>query len=308
MATKKTTKGTKSAVNFKDSIRTKLIVVMLAIVIIPLAIAVTVSYKTSTSKAMEDAYSSLSWQAQYIQSKFESIVTNNIKTMQAVAMSPTTINYMEKQDNPIYMDKELTYMQSVDEALADGNIMVLTGADGMQVLRSKGDLVDVSQRQYFQEAMKGNVHVSDVIVSTSTGLRQTTIAVPIYGSEGGIIGIVQRNYDLNEFHKFLAEESEDAFITDRTGLVAAHAQYEITQDNEDDRSKSTFMTSGLQKGVYSTDTGRGYSAVVSYIKDPTTGWTICTASNTKVITKEATSSALIVVVIAILTLAGASVI
>ncbi len=52
----------KSSVSVKDSIKTKLIASMLAVTIIPLAIALIVSYKTSTDKAMNDAVDSLDWQ------------------------------------------------------------------------------------------------------------------------------------------------------------------------------------------------------------------------------------------------------
>jgi methyl-accepting chemotaxis protein len=281
MAKKTSEKKSKRIVSFKDSISTKLIAVMLLVVIIPLVISVAVSYKTSTSKALDDAYESLNWQARYIQSEFNGIVNNNIMTMQAVAMSPTTVNFMEKMDNPIYLDKELRYLQSVDDKLADGNLTVLTGGDGMQVLRTKGDYVDVSKREYFTEAMKGNTHVSDIIISASTGVRQMTISVPIVGSEGTVIGIVQRNYDLNEFHKFLSEQSGTAFITDRTGAVAAHSLYEITAENEEDRSQSEFMTSGQTEGVYSEG-----NEVISYVRDDTTGWTVCTVSNLNSIKKQ----------------------
>ena len=34
-----------------------------------------------------------------------------------------------------------------------------------------------------------------------------------------VVGIVQRNYDLNNFHLILAQEAEDAFLVDRKGYV-----------------------------------------------------------------------------------------
>ncbi len=298
----------KSSVSVKDSIKTKLIASMLAVTIIPLAIALIVSYKTSTDKAMNDAVDALDWETWYLQSEFEGVVKQNIQAIQSVADSPSTVDFLQKPDNPIYADKELRYINAIDTHINDGNITVLAGTDGMQNLRAKGDCVDISSREYFTEAMKGQTYVSDIIVSKSTGLRQMTMSTPVYGDDGTVIGIVQRNYDLNDFHKFLAEESDDAFIVDRTGMVAAHSQYEITSENEDDRIKSTFMTSGLDNGYYTADTGKGYSAVVTYVKSPLTGWTICAASDTKTITASARSSAIIVVIIGIIMVIVASIV
>jgi methyl-accepting chemotaxis protein len=297
-----------SNISLKDSIKTKLIVVMLAVAIIPLAIALIVSYRMSTGKAMADAIDSLDWQAWYIQSEFESLVKENIVLLEGVASAPSTVAFMHNPEDRESYIKTLNYINKIDKLLDDGNITVLTGPDGMQLLRSSGKTVDVSKREYFSQAMAGNVYTSDIIVSQSTGLRQCTFAVPIFGDGGAVIGIAQRNFDLNTFHEFLAAESEDAFITDRTGLVAAHSQYEITVDNEDDRSKSTFMTSGLDSGNYTADTGKGYSAVVCYVKSPSTGWTVCTASDTRTINAAAKSSAMIVVVIGIVMIIIASIV
>ena len=294
-------KNKKGSVSFKNSIRTKLIAVMLIVAIVPLAIAVIVSYSTSTKKAKQDAIDSLDWQAWYIESEFETKVTENIRTLQAVAAAPSTVTFMLHPDDQEAMTKTLNYLGSVDKNLDDGNITVLTGPDGMQVLRATGKLVDVSKREYFTQAMAGNAYCSDIIVSASTGVRQCTFAVPIYGDGGAVIGIAQRNYDLNDFHKFLAEESEDAFIVDTQGIVAAHSQYEIGVDDVDDRSQSTFMTSGLNNGYYEiANTGKGYGAIVAYVKSPTTGWTICTAEDLKVVTATSRSTAMIVVIIGVI--------
>lgn len=296
---KKTNEGTKGSVSFSNSIKTRLIAVMLLVTIVPLVVSIIISFETSTKKATLDAIDALDWQAWYIESEFESVVLKNVSTLQAVAAAPSTQTYYQSPTNLTQAQQVQDYLNKVDEQLGDGNITVLTGADGMQMLRASGKLVDVSSREYFKQAMAGNTYVSDVIVSSATGVRQCTISAPVYGYDGSIVGIAQRNYDLNDFHKLLASEASDAFIVDRTGLVAAHSQYEITPDNEDDRSGSTFMTSGLDNGNYTADTGKGYKAVVCYVKSPSTGWIICCASDTKTISASARSTAWVVIIIGI---------
>ncbi len=289
----------KSNISFTNSIKTRLIAVMLIVTIIPLVVAIIVSYTSSTKKAMADAIDSLNWQAWYIEAEFESILEKNIAAMQGIAAAPSTQTYMQNPGDLTTASKCQDYLNAVDGLLGDGNVTVITGPDGMQLLRSSGKLVDVSKREYFQQAMAGNAYVSDVITSTSTGLRQTTIAVPIPGEDGKPIGVVQRNYDLNEFHEFLAKKADDAFIVDRTGNVAAHSQYEITADNEEDRSGAEFMTSGKDNGYYTADTGKGYKAVVCYVKSGITGWYVCCASDERTIQASATSAAIIVVIIGV---------
>ncbi len=306
MAKKKEKTKVQSSINFKDRVGTKMIAVMMCVTIIPLVIALGVSYQTSTTKAMADAEESLNWQAWYIESEFETVVSKNIQAIQAVADSPSTTDFMEKMDNPIYKEKELRYISAIDAHINDGNITVLTGADGMQVLRTSGDCVDVSTRDYFTEAIKGTTYISNILVSKSTGLRQMTMAVPIEGTDGSIIGIVQRNYDLNEFHKFLAEEADTAFIVDREGKVAAHSKHEIAADEEEDMSAERFMSSGENQGVYITKLSDGEDSVVAYAKSPLTNWTICTAEHEDSIMSSARASALVVVVIGLIMMAIAA--
>ena len=60
----------KSNIGFKDSIKTKLIGIMVAVTAIPLLVAVIVSYYTSTSKALKDAQDSMEWEAWYVEDRF----------------------------------------------------------------------------------------------------------------------------------------------------------------------------------------------------------------------------------------------
>jgi methyl-accepting chemotaxis protein len=295
-------KKTNSGISPKDSIKTRLIAVMLLVCAVPLIVSTIVSYKTSADKAYADAIDSMEWEVWYLDAQWQEVLDNNLKTIQAVAMAPSTIAFMLAQDDEGLKEVELNYLASIDEMMADDSLTVLTGADGMQVLRTSGNYVDVSQRDYFKNAMAGKTDISDIIVSTATGTRQVTFSAPIKDYDGTVLGIVQRNYDLNTFHEMLAAESEDAFLTDRTGKVAAHSQYKIDESNEDDRSQSVFMTSGLAEGNYSTDTGRGYKAVVCYVKNATSDWRLCVATNTKKINAESRASAMIIVGVGIVML------
>lgn len=72
---------------------------MLAIAIIPLVIAISISYKTSTDKAMADAQESMNWQAQYIEAKFVSIIEQNMDLIRQVGDPPPSslISQHQKQ-------------------------------------------------------------------------------------------------------------------------------------------------------------------------------------------------------------------
>ena len=290
-------------VPFVHSIKNQLIALMLGIAIIPLLIAIIVSYTTSSKKAMADAQDSLEWQAWYIEATFQSIIEQNMDMIRQVGENPTILAYITAPESGIGDDVIMSTLKGVDDVLGDGNATTLTGADGMQLFRTDGGkLVDVHEREYFKQAMNGQPYMSDVITSASTGTRQVTFAAPVKDAAGNCYGIVQRNYNLDDIHEFLAEESEDAFIVDRTGLVAAHAQYKIGpgEHEEDYRDKSEFMVSGKDEGFYFVDTGKGYDAYVAYVKEPNTKFTVCTASNAKTVLGSSRQAVAIVVIIGII--------
>ena len=67
-----------------------------------------------------------------------------------------------------------------------GNII---GADGISIFDGK----DYSDRQYVQQAMQGNVYVSEPLISKITGELSIMVAAPIYANgsrNAGIVGVV----------------------------------------------------------------------------------------------------------------------
>ena len=170
-------------------------------------------------------------QAAIIEDEFTSLLEQNVTAIEAVAASPSTRNFIEGE-------VDASDFQYIDKALEDSNSTVVSGSDGMQLVRSKGDCVDVSSRDYFIEAIQGHMYISDVIVSKTTGSRIIVPAVPVYDKSGEkVIGIVQRNYDISMLHDFLQSEATDGlkiFICDRNGIVIAHSDHAITAEDADD--------------------------------------------------------------------------
>jgi methyl-accepting chemotaxis protein len=298
----------KSNIGFWDSIKTKLILVMILVTAIPLTVAVIVSYITSSNKALKDAQDSLEWQAWYIEDRFVNVIETNMNMIRSIAGNPTIINFV-KGEGGIPEDAILSTLANSDAILNDGDITVITGADGQQIIRTSGNLVNVSDREYFQKAVTGSLYISNILINKNTGKRMVTFACPIYDGDT-IIGIVQRNYDLNNFHEMLAEESDDAFLVDREGMVAAHSQYEIGEGahEEESRAQSEFMTSGKSEGFYHVDTGKGYKAYVAYVKESNSGFVICAATNETKVLASSRQAAIAVIIAGVILLAIAIVI
>ncbi|MCR5468241.1 MAG: methyl-accepting chemotaxis protein [Lachnospiraceae bacterium] len=292
----------KSDISFKDSIKTRLIGIMILVVAVPLLLAVLISYKTSTEKAKEDALDLLDARANYVESSFANIVQENIIALETFATAPSTVTYLAQQETGeevIPDDVVLTQMDAINTNIADGNeSCILSIPSGDQLLRTdRKEATNIADREYFQKAIStGTIAVSDIVVSKAAGNRITIICVPII-NDGQIIGTIQRSFDLNVLHEFLAANVEDGYIADTTGTVAAHSQYEITADDEpEDRSGGEFMTSTESSGQFSGK-HNGDIFYQSWVQEPLTGYYVVIAeSNTKIM-RAARMSALTTVVL-----------
>ncbi len=299
-------KNTKTQIKSQKSIRTKLISVMVLVVAIPLFVAVLVSYITSTNKALADAQASMEWQARYVEGKFALEIEKNLTLIQSLAGNPTIINFVNGAADIPY-DAVQGTLAAADAVMGDGENTSVVNTRGMQIARGTGNFVDVSERDYFQAAISGQTYVSNINVSKTTGRRMITVSAPIKDGDK-IIGIIHRNYDMKLFQDMLAAEADHAFLITADGHVAAHSEYEISADAEEDRSGAEFYTSGKNQGFYHGDIGNGEEEYLAYVKEPISNFIVCTVADDGAVMAAARQSAIIVIAVGVVLLAAAVVI
>lgn len=296
-----------SQISLKDSIKTKLIAIMAAVAAVPLIIAIIISYNTSTSKAKSDALDLLAAQAKSVEGMFASVIEENITSLQAVACAPSTESYLSTYGTAGQTIPDEVMLNSLDllnDNINDGNKnCILSLPSGKQLLRTdRKELADISDRKYFQDCIAtGQPQVSEIVVSKSAGNRIMIMIVPIFSTEGHqIIGTLQRSYDLNNLHNFLAENVSDGYITDAAGMMAAHAQFEISAEDEPyDLSSFDFVSSTEASGI-STAEFSGNLTYMSWVKEPVSKYNVVVSKQEKEIMEPARRSAMTVVVIGII--------
>lgn len=296
---------TKEEISFWKSVKTKLITTFLVVAIVPLVIVSTVNYVTSRNRIMNETDDSLKAQANYAVTQLEKILQTNFASLDTLANAPSTIMYLEQGGDGHLEEDVKAHLEKVDAFLDDGNGTAVADKTGQQLLRTVGEPQKVTEKEYFKHAMNGEKYVSDVFVSSATNTRIVTIIVPVYNAKKEIIGSVQRNYEMNHLHEFLASEFEDLLFVDTTGMVAAQSK----NVKEEDLSKAEFMTSGKESGYYSADTGNGYSARMYYATSKTCGWKVVASKNesdTTAVIRNVLYLSIIIGVVLILVVVGVS--
>ena len=209
----------------------------------------------------------------------------NFYVLHALAM-----NYLIKQyvvdSSSVPRIRIAELLHQANNIFGDRNLMALTGADAMQLMRTDGEkLVNLSERKHFQEAMKGRDFVSDLIVSMSTGQMIIVLEVPILDDMGRPIGMLQRNFNLNDLQNFvntLDDKKSSIIITNKEGRIIADSDkiFKYAAEYIDDDSYQMISEKILEdarpKGIVrATMSGEEY--LVSYSRNYITGWIIFVA-------------------------------
>ena len=289
-----------------NSVKTRLILVMMSVVVIPLVISIVVSYASSINKGLEDAMTINDSQAKIIEESFMASIDQQLRSLQAIADSPYTIEYIKNAQTRDDAQM-IAYIAKVNENYNDGNAIVISDVNGQQLVRDDGGkLSDIHERDYFQGAVKGQVFLSSILISKATGSRIIIPAVPVYDyGYTSVIGVAQRSYDLSTLHTLLASNvkaNQRTFITDKNGIVIARSDQEIKSDDpEDNRSDRDFFKSvsaGTTSGTYVSNGDE--KLIVSYRQEPNTGWIVVVSSDYNATMASAKRSAYIIVIVGVI--------
>ncbi len=296
----------KSGVSAKDSIKTRLIGIMALLVAVPLVVAVIVSSLNTMSEGTESAEELNSAQSRTIEGSIKATLDGNMYALQVLAQSPATAEFVTVGGNDSALKVQLKkQLQNIDLMFNDMNTTAITGLSGMQLLRSSGDLVDVSEREYFKKATEGKLYVSDIQVSKTTGKRIVTFAAPILNTGNRVVGVVQRNYDLSVFHQILADEvtepGQEIVIIDRNGDLIAHSGYEIDPESEENHADRRYYTDSrgdTESGSYE-DASSGQKMMISWVKEPNTEWVVATCRSEAVALAHVTKTLIMMIILGI---------
>ncbi len=284
----------------KNSVKTKLIALMLLIAIIPLTVAVGISYVTSTNSAKEVAKQNLDWQAKYIESEIDKMFTKSQTALTSFASSPQTIAFLkgELTDASVVKDQ----MIDINESFGDENTIVMSNKEGMMVLRSdNGEFKSIAERDYFKNAVTGKPYISTIFVSSVTNSRNICIAVPVFDTDDKtVIGVVHKTFNPDDIHVLLAAEADEAFLVDQEATMVAHSDFEISATDEPQVfASSPYMTSNEATGFY-ISTAKGYPVYVSYVKNPASGYTVCAGKAESEVVNEARNGARLILFVGLI--------
>ncbi len=309
----KKTSSAKKQKGLFDSVKTKLTLIIMLIMAVPLIITIVISYLTSHSEAVSNMDEMNSAQVELVEHDFKSIVEQNMQILQTVANSVSARKVILGE---LDVESVQDWLQKTDAEVGDGNVLAICNADGMQIVKSSGDCVDVSDREYFKQVKStGKFFVSDQNISKTSGQRICTFIHPVFDLDGNFIGAVQRNYNLTEFTDLVKSEikadKQDIFIGDNNGDLIGHTSMDLEGGEPVNFSTQQWYTASRSnpeaKGSYNSKFNGG-NWRMSYQREPITGWVTVIASDVDVALASANRMLMIVIIVGVVMLIIAAVI
>lgn len=264
-----------------NSIKTKLVALLICISAAPLIVSIIISSVNTVAEEIEASKNELKIKNDFIAQDVSMMIGNNFTALRLLAINHTVQDYIIAPPEARSAQMK-SLLKNTNSLFKDASNIVLTDGEGDQLVRSDdAKLVNLKSRDYFKAAMHGEESVSDIIVSKTSGLAIVVIAVPVYSDSGQIVGMIQRNYDVStlaELAKTQANESTEIIILGRDGRLVAHSDKKISSDDDrDDMSQHEFfkLASTGNSGVLE-ETVEGVRKIVTYAREPQTGWIIST--------------------------------
>ena len=284
--------------SFLGSIKSKLIFLLVLIGMLPLLITMAYnSYNTVTS-AFVFAENELKVTTELIEKEVSSMLSSNFTALRLMAVNPSVQEYLvaaPENRNPNMKD----LVQNANALFQDSSNIVITDNSGQQLIRSDdAKLVNLQARDYFKEAMKGNEHISEVVVSKTTGLAIVVIEVPVKSPAGQVIGMIQRNYNISTLAELLKEAADpetELAIFESNGKLVSHSTMKIEKEEDRvDMSKYEFISQAQvgERKIFEIEVD-GEKKLVSCEREPQTKWIIATFRPYSVVEAEALQEALV---------------
>lgn len=199
------------------SIKNKLILVTLILVLIPLIGSTLLGFYLSYNDLKEKAFNDQTTLATAVADNVSAFVTKGYSLTELLAYNESITKFNQESQKNALVDTV--------ERHPYFDLLYIQKTDGMQTARSTGDLGDRSNRWWFTKMMEDEkAFVSQSYYSLAGNKAVTSIFFPIY--ESGILkGIMGADLSLDALQEIVEKNSKNgsyAYVIDGDGVVIAH--------------------------------------------------------------------------------------
>lgn len=260
-------------VKIANSIQGRLLILFLALSLVPAITLSLVNYYFSRQQFTSNTYMTLNQITASMAGNVDDWVNSRLQKLEKNSTAPE----LQSGDK----EKIRAFVKMVADQNPDADLVFFAGPDGMSV-PSNGPEVNVTDRDYYQQAIKGKENISNLIVKKDDGHKVIAMAVPVKGPNG-VIGVFATFFNsqtlLQQVKNNKYGQTGYAFMIDGTGTVMAHQDEQKVLKENLTQTESTSLNAVAKKmlqGQAGEDEfdRNGVRSLVAYAPVKTTGWTV----------------------------------
>ncbi len=213
------------------SLSTKVVALSVALCVVLASGLTTMGYVQASDGLRAQAEAGLKSEAQLVATNVDDWNAKRLSDVEAAAALPVVRRVLEAGSSATSEDRQqaLDALQALKDSGKDVAIISLFDQTGTIVLSTNKSNVgqNFKQRDYFQEAMKGNDFISGVSIAITDGASSIFRAAPVKAADGKVIGVVQGRSGAEPVQKIVDEArgrvgaGATGVLIDEQGLVIA---------------------------------------------------------------------------------------
>ncbi len=215
----------------KFSLRTKLFIGGLCLVLVPLLTLSFYSYYKVKDAAFKTAETNSLHLAQTLSSLVKESLSNHLNLTKALALTDTIRKSITDQNRT----EVSSYLKSLKQHLGNiHEVLFVTDAKGNIVADSEDGAYikfNVSDRGYWQKAINGNPNIGEMVISKKTKEPVLPVCAPVINNSGNIIGtvatVLKTKYLINIISGTKVGNTGYAYMIDKTGTIIAHPDHSL---------------------------------------------------------------------------------
>jgi methyl-accepting chemotaxis protein len=202
------------------ALRTRMLLVMLAVAILPLFGFTFYASQQLKSSADANLETSLDQLSELEGTMLDNWTADRLQDLQLLAVNP----YVQSMSSTIIQPT----LQEYAEARQIYESISIFSTGGKNFASTSSIDLKVSDRQYFQEALEGKTVISDPLISRESGKVALVFATPVV-SDGKIMAVLAMVVPVETIRDSLSQgrlgETGDAFLVDQTGLLVTPSRF-----------------------------------------------------------------------------------
>lgn len=275
----------------RKGLKTKLMVGGLLISLAPILILGTTAYFFTTRSIEEEAVNKTLMLARSTANMVDAVMKSEIINMGMQSRSNVVLAAIKEanEGNPgekvATLEDTLSYIQTY--ARERFEFIFVTDKNGVVIadsIRGGAKGINVSDREYFKQAMEGRASADQVVISKKTGNPICTVVQPVISEEGAVIGIMggtlQVGYIAEKMNAIKLGKTGYVYAVNKDGLVIIHPDEKnvLKVNFAQEKGMEAFMKLALSgkegMGEYSF---KGEEKLASFSPVKATGWVVVAA-------------------------------